>query len=293
VPDRGWHEHATCFRLGGRGLLVIGSRGHTGIINTLRRTMNDLQETDNTLVLSYLDLRKSVGTVGILLPFVLSVGKTLLDHPGILNSVSSYYYSVMGNVFVGSMCAIGVFLWSYKGYDWRDSVTGTVAAIGAVCVALFPTAPDTDATLQQINIGTVHIIFAGVFFLALAYFSLVLFRLTDPSRPPTRMKLVRNKVYTVCGYVIIVAIALIAAVHLLPADSRLWAFSPVFWLESLAIVAFGISWFVKGARRFFKTTKRSRSPDRGGARFLSLEESPLYRACAYPMWRATVRAHRG
>jgi 7,8-dihydropterin-6-yl-methyl-4-(beta-D-ribofuranosyl)aminobenzene 5'-phosphate synthase len=37
VPDQHWHEHATCFRLGDRGLVVITSCGHAGIINTLRR----------------------------------------------------------------------------------------------------------------------------------------------------------------------------------------------------------------------------------------------------------------
>ena len=37
VPDQHWHEHATCFRLGDRGLVVISSCGHAGIVNTLRR----------------------------------------------------------------------------------------------------------------------------------------------------------------------------------------------------------------------------------------------------------------
>lgn len=37
MPDQHWHEHATCFRLGERGLVVISSCGHAGIINTLRR----------------------------------------------------------------------------------------------------------------------------------------------------------------------------------------------------------------------------------------------------------------
>jgi 7,8-dihydropterin-6-yl-methyl-4-(beta-D-ribofuranosyl)aminobenzene 5'-phosphate synthase len=36
-PDQHWHEHATCFRLGDRGLVVITSCGHAGIINTLKR----------------------------------------------------------------------------------------------------------------------------------------------------------------------------------------------------------------------------------------------------------------
>jgi 7,8-dihydropterin-6-yl-methyl-4-(beta-D-ribofuranosyl)aminobenzene 5'-phosphate synthase len=37
VPDQHWHEHATCFQLGDKGLVVITSCGHAGIINTLRR----------------------------------------------------------------------------------------------------------------------------------------------------------------------------------------------------------------------------------------------------------------
>jgi 7,8-dihydropterin-6-yl-methyl-4-(beta-D-ribofuranosyl)aminobenzene 5'-phosphate synthase len=37
MPDQHWHEHATCFRLGDRGLVVISSCGHAGIINTLKR----------------------------------------------------------------------------------------------------------------------------------------------------------------------------------------------------------------------------------------------------------------
>ena len=36
-PDQHWHEHAACFRLGDRGLVVITSCGHGGIINTLKR----------------------------------------------------------------------------------------------------------------------------------------------------------------------------------------------------------------------------------------------------------------
>jgi 7,8-dihydropterin-6-yl-methyl-4-(beta-D-ribofuranosyl)aminobenzene 5'-phosphate synthase len=36
-PDQHWSEHATCFSVGNRGLVVISSCGHAGIVNTLRR----------------------------------------------------------------------------------------------------------------------------------------------------------------------------------------------------------------------------------------------------------------
>ena len=62
---------------------------------------------DNSLVISYLSLRKAIGVIGITLPFVLVFGKILLQGPGLLGSMSSYYHSIMGDVFVGSFCAIG------------------------------------------------------------------------------------------------------------------------------------------------------------------------------------------
>jgi hypothetical protein len=203
-------------------------------------------DPDDTLVLSYLELRASIGTIGILLPWTVAIGKIILQGPGILSSISAYYYSVMGNVFVGSLCAIGVFLWSYKGYERRDAIAGNIAAVFAIGVALFPTNPDIGATAQQMVIGTAHLMFAIGFFLTLAYFALVLFRKTNPTLPPTRMKLVRNMVYTICGYTILAAIAAAIALAFVPRDASIFALSPLFWLESIAITAFGISWFVKG-----------------------------------------------
>jgi 7,8-dihydropterin-6-yl-methyl-4-(beta-D-ribofuranosyl)aminobenzene 5'-phosphate synthase len=35
-PDQHWHEHATCFNVKGRGLVVVTSCGHRGIVNNIR-----------------------------------------------------------------------------------------------------------------------------------------------------------------------------------------------------------------------------------------------------------------
>ncbi len=199
---------------------------------------------DNSLVLSYLDLRKAVGIIGIALPFVLVAGRMLLEQPGILSSISSYYYSVMGDVFVGSLWAIGVFLLSYRGYERADDVAGDLACVFAIGVAVFPTAPDAGVSARQAFIGGVHLFFAACFFLTLSFFALKLFRKTDPAQPPTRRKLLRNAVYTLCGYTMLACLALIVLHKFFPGFVPLP--QPVFWLESLAITAFGISWFVKG-----------------------------------------------
>jgi len=199
---------------------------------------------NDSLLMSYLDLRQAIGIIGMALPFVLVVGKIVLSGPGIQSSISSYYYTVMRDVFVGSLCAIGVFLGAYRGYARIDSLAGNLACIFAIGTALFPTAPILP-TSQQSAIGNFHLAFAMMLFLTLAFFSLVLFRKTNSTKTMTPQKIKRNIVYTVCGITILACIALIILVELLQNPS-LASLSPVFWLEALAIIAFGVSWFVKG-----------------------------------------------
>jgi len=67
------------------------------------------------LTYSYLALRKAVGWIGMLLPFVLMCGVSLIFKSDIkLQNISMYYYTGMRDVFVGALCAIGLFLFFYK-----------------------------------------------------------------------------------------------------------------------------------------------------------------------------------
>ena len=208
--------------------------------------MNQQSGPQNSLVLSYLDLRQAVGIIGFSLPFVLAFGKILLEGPGIQSSISGYYYTDMRNIFVGSLCAIGVFLMSCRGYDRKDEIAGYLACVFAIGVALFPTTPDTGATVREKVFGTMHLSFAALLFLTLAYFSLVQFTQTAPDKSPTRQKLQRNTVYRVCGYTILTSIFFMVVVALPPVKTLVAWLTPVFWLESVAVVAFGVSWLTKG-----------------------------------------------
>jgi hypothetical protein len=198
------------------------------------------------MVISYLVLRRAVGVIGTALPFVLVIGKWLLDGWGIQQSISAYYYTSMRDVFVGSLCAIGIFLFSYHGYEPADDVAGNLACVFAVGVALFPTPPAIGASATQALLGHVHLTFAAAFFLSLAYFSLVLFRKTHPNKQMTARKVQRNAVYTACGYTILVCIALIMVDTVFLGRSAVQSLDPVFWLEAAAVLAFGISWLTKG-----------------------------------------------
>ena len=196
--------------------------------------------------LSCLFVRKCIGVTGMALPFVLAFGNMLLGHPGILDSISAYYYSPMRDIFVSSLCAIGVFLICYR-YDRIDNVLSSLAGVCAIGIALFPIAPPRGATEQQGIIAWFHYGFAVCFFLLMAYFTLVLFRRTTTEKPPTQRKQQRNTVYLLSGIIIVTCLVLIVLVQtLLASIPWLQSLHPVFWLETLAIEAFSIAWFVKG-----------------------------------------------
>ena len=145
-------------------------------------------------------------------------------------------------------CASSVL--SYKGYEPVDDIVGDLACLFALGVALFPTTPPYESaaiTTATAAKGAIHFAFAAAFFLTLIVFSLHLF--TKSGNGMTARKKMRNSVYRACGFTMLACILLIAAHGLLLSDglkAQLARFDPVFWLESSAVVAFGVSWFVKG-----------------------------------------------
>jgi hypothetical protein len=201
-----------------------------------------------TLVFSYLTLRKVVGLLGVSLPFIVFFGALIFFRTGLQGSLSGYYYTGMRDVFVGILWAIGFFLFSYKGHERKDDWASNVACICAVGIAVFPTTSESTSSGLAGWVGTIHFVFAASFFSMLIYFSLFLFTKTDLEKPPTPEKLQRNKVYRACGYVMIVCMILVAIYFMLPASAAasLKVYHPVFWLETAAIVAFGLSWLTKG-----------------------------------------------
>ncbi len=204
--------------------------------------MSPRTASDN-LVHNYLFLRRAIGFLGIGLPFVLIFGKIAVDGGGLLNSISGYYYSGMRDVWVGVMCAIGVFLLSYRGYGRVDDIAGNVAAVAAVGVALFPTTPSNGDRTDEI-LGLLHLGFAAVFFLTLAFFCIVLFTKSDKEIPGAR-KPERNRLYVISGVVMLVCLALIVLCGLV-FDELTKSLYPALWLESVAILAFGVAWLTKG-----------------------------------------------
>ncbi|HSN07708.1 MAG TPA: hypothetical protein VLS85_01660 [Hanamia sp.] len=214
-------------------------------------------------VISYLTLRKSVGILGIALPIVLLTGFWLLDkncdYPP---SISHYYYTNLGTYFTGTLCAVALFLFSYKGPEDTDKHASLFAAICALGVAFFPANPYCNSCNNCVLVhldysylrNGLHYAFAGFLFLTFAYFSLVLFTKTSYEIKPTKQKLLRNKIYKFCGWVIIICITIIGLTSI-PAINSIGFiknFKPLtFIFEAIALFAFGYSWLIKG-ETFFK-----------------------------------------
>jgi 4-amino-4-deoxy-L-arabinose transferase-like glycosyltransferase len=196
--------------------------------------------------LSYFALRKAVGGVALALPFATAIPWALLHH-AIQTSISAYYYTGMRNLFVGFLCAIGMFMLCTRGYDRVDEVAGIFSGICAIGVAFFPTSPANGATHRQLVVGDVHYIFAAALFLMLAFFCLVLFRMSAHKHTVTPRKIQRNRVYTTCGIVILISLALLPAMtFVFHVKYVLPCVAPGIFFETTSLLAFGTAWLVKG-----------------------------------------------
>lgn len=210
--------------------------------------MHDVTSGNQSLIISYRGLRKIVGILGLSFPFVLFGGAYLFFDLGIQSSISSYYHTGMRDVFVGTLCVIGFFLLSYRGHERKDDYAGDVACAAALGIAFFPTAPDGLVSNEAVVLDHIHLAFAAIFFATLIYFSLALFTKMNPDVTPTRRRQQRNRVYRICGATMLTCISLILIYKLAPeALAAVFdAWHLVYWLEALAIAAFGLSWLTKG-----------------------------------------------
>jgi hypothetical protein len=211
----------------------------------------------NPAVLSYHAMRRMVGIIALLLPFVLAGGTILisllgpghaLPDPLLQRSISDYRYTAMGGCSIGSLCAIAAFLMCARGYDLTDEITGYLAGFLTLGVALCPSVNPRDPvhTPLQLELNLVHTVLAALMFLVLAYFCLFLFRKTSPDRRRTRRKRHRDIVYAICGTVILVCDAMMLSLYQGSVARFLSPIHPLLTGESLALIAFGVAWLTKG-----------------------------------------------
>lgn len=187
---------------------------------------------------TYLGLRRAVGLIGILMPFTLMLGNFFIFKGEIvLRSISRYYHSDMRNVFVAALCAMALFLFFYSGYGRRERWAGILAGILTLGVVFFPTTLEGPTDL----IGRLHYTCAALLFLLLAAISLFHF----PRKRAGSGKHVTDKIQVICGLLMVACvIAIVLYYAFIRVDGLETCF--VFVAETVALVAFGVSWLTEG-----------------------------------------------
>ena len=188
---------------------------------------------------SYLLHRRIIGIIGIVLPIVLLIGAS------IQNSISAYYFTPMRDILVSCLIIVGAFLLIYACYSKIDNIVSSIAGGAAIITALFPT--DSIGVYEYSFIGLsgktsslMHIIFSAIFFICLIIMSGFLF--TKSIGPVTSKKKIRNIIYIICGSVMLVFLILLGIMN---AFGLAWV-NFTFIAESIMLLAFGVSWFIKG-----------------------------------------------
>jgi uncharacterized membrane protein YidH (DUF202 family) len=202
---------------------------------------------------SFLVTRLVIGTIGLILPVALPIGAWLIfREPLIQDSLSGYYYSGMRDWFVGSMWAIGAGLICYAAARAnQDTVVSNVAGILAIVIALFPTNPaGTRGSLTS----AIHLWSAALFLILLGVICW-LYGKRDRRRPDRSVRQQKtwgrlHKICAVCIWLAVAAVAMSKISDVLGSRITLVA-------EIVAVVAFGLSWSVKGAELFSVLLGRS------------------------------------
>jgi hypothetical protein len=224
---------------------------------------HDTQEETDRLVISFITLRRAIGVMGLSLPAGLVFFLCIIECAGIQSSISAYYHTAVRSLFVGTLIIVGAFLLAYKGYSKRpddsgpgvvgwlrkrltDNRAANIAGVCAIGLALFPTAPSVAPTELQRRIGGVHYTFTGIFFAMLVYMCWALFTLTHRGEEARGRKAQRNVVYKTCAGIMAASLIGILVITFSPLGESWKGYKPVFVLETVSIMTFGVAWLVKG-----------------------------------------------
>jgi hypothetical protein len=217
-------------------------------------------EDQQSITKTYFTLRKAVGFLGILLPLTCLIGSFLIPscEDKIHKSISDYYFTPLRDVFVGILAAVAFFLFAYRGFGKLDFWMAKLGALAALGIAFFPTTAkchlncNIDFPVFYEHSGIVHLSSAFLLFGVLIYFCLFSFKNQDPNEEILGVNTADNIwIYKTCGYTMLVCVICIGLYFkfIMPnysCEEFPVSCNVVFWLEAIALSAFGISWTVKG-----------------------------------------------
>jgi len=228
------------------------------IISIITQYFPSLREKNRSIIISYLTLRKLIGILGMLLPIICIIGGLIFWEFSIQRSISYYYHTNMRDFFVGLLFCVSMFLITYRGYEKIDDIITTVSGIASWFIAFFPCSFDGDSSrlvsiiqIKSCISNKIHLTSASIFFFLLAINSIFLFTLSDkPQSEISEGKKFRNKIYIGCGIAILLSLVFIPVLYIVLGEERIVQYKIILIFEAIMLVAFGISWLVKGRTLF-------------------------------------------
>lgn len=204
-------------------------------------------------------IRKLVGILGVSLPVLLPIAKLEF-----LASISHYYYATLSSLlFIIILSAFGLFLISYKGYkkdlkteQISDDFLTNIGGLAALVVVFIPTLclGSNSETIYHLctsqnyplfghnnpTLNAIHLTSAGLFILCMGWMSKYKFTRGTKTK--------HNKIYKHCGNMVFISLALLIVGIILEKQNINFLINNyyVFIFETLAVIAFGSSWLVKG-----------------------------------------------
>lgn len=195
---------------------------------------------------SFIVQRRGMALLAAAFPAVFLASSFLFGRTDFQTSISAYYWTLdlERNVFVGVLCAVGVFLLLYKGYTLLEDRVLDVAGICAAGVAFSPMDRSGDCAASGI---TLHGAFAVTFFACIFFICIFMSRHSLEDIADRRRREKFRRAYWLCSGVMIGSIALAALSRLLPEQSiqMLCENSAIFWFEAVGVWAFSAFWYIK------------------------------------------------
>lgn len=211
----------------------------------------DLQNSDYRI-------RKLIGVLGFCLPIILIVSEGKL-----LASISHYYYfNLSALFFIIILSSFALFLISYKGYKidtttemLSDDLVTNIGGFAALIVVFIPTRCVDGADVVLDNIcenasyhlfghndklkGIIHLVSAGIFIFSMGWMSKYKFTRNPDDK--------NNTLYRMCGNIVFVSIGVLLVLFFIEGKVSFYLEKYyVFIFETIAVIAFGVSWLVKG-----------------------------------------------
>ncbi len=209
----------------------------------------DLQER---MYATYISLRIGLGLLAFALPLVLVGWGYFVEHIPAQGSMSAYYFAFepitselrqfpMRGWFVGTLFAVGCFLYLYKGFSRTENIVLNIAGLSAVAVALFPMRmPEYCKNCGSDTFHFVHGFAAVTLFVCMAYVAWACIDETLVELEESKRNWFRSRYFLLAAAMLLAPIAAVALTFSLGINHWL-----VLIVEGLGIWTFAAYWLLK------------------------------------------------